>query len=357
VTSILALRVIATCALGCGSEDATGVEAPEATSAQDPAVAKMRRLFEQGRVSSVGSFGSTSATGMKTTWSNCVERSARRNDVSTSSVTYAFAGDGNDVVNTGSGFGKVFLQDATQGNDDNRPEALGYPSGVAVTEHVTLDVVRIARNGDLVIERILKPATEESAPALVTTAATEYEQSVYADPRAFATAYVQCPSADRTTEGDGTTGVFIFDDCKDPEFTTASGWRDDRSGRDACTEGGQITLDGRPLPIHIEVEADAGSDVTIRYEGLTVQLVRGAGNSLFGVRDEITFMRGSSTLSATTVAAGTKSLRVDIFETGLEVFADGNAAGTIPAGAEEITGSKTLYVGPKRGSLSGIKIW
>ncbi len=331
-------------ALGCANEteEASSGEAA-ATSAQDPAVAKIRRLFaESTAVSAPARLGTTSASGMTTRWANCIERSAKRSDVSTKTVEYAFVGSGDDVTNVGSGFGKTFLADATE--ESRLAETLGYPAGVATTPDVTLDVVRIAKNGDLVIERILKPAAHESDPSASASAAREYERSVYADPRASAVAYVQCPARDRVRTGGGSANVLYYDDCKDEAFTRTS-WTtsDGMTSSNVCTQDARFSVASSLEPIHVEVEfGDAGAVVTLGGIVVEARPRRLAiGHAQLGPSQVLELPAGISS-----VTIEKKSGEVRAF------------AGAVELGpmVDVQSGVRTVHVQPT-GPLSSVKIW
>jgi hypothetical protein len=216
---------------------------------------------------------------------------------------------------------------------------------------VTLEVARIARNGDLVIERILKPATHDTAPSLDAAFTTEYERAIYADRRAFATAYIHCPLADRTLEGGGTTNLMYFDDCKDASFTMAR-WSDgqpSRRGMNACIDNGTFDLDDRPASIHVEVEFAPGEGARIVIGGLWVSIEDAE------VRIEKPRLSDSApnVLSAVPLPPGATTLRIDASSSGLAAFAGGTPVGT--AVTEESFARVSLA--RQRGALSRIKIW
>ncbi len=312
-----------------------------ATSAQDPAVAKLRLAFARASIASVASLGTTSATGMTTTWTHCTERSARRNDTTTAEVDYILTGSGEDVVNHGTGFGKLFLPDATQESGPvHRREAIGYPAGIVGTPHVTLDVARIAENGDLLIERILKPAASDTTPPLEETARTEYEHAVYEDPRAFAVAYVRCAAADRQRSGGGTSGVVYYDDCKDRAFTEAN-WNGEGRPVDACAERAWMLL---PTTTGTSIEVDFGSKtVGIGFAGAWV-----------GVKPSLgTVTLGQSSWSGTTVTLpdSATSVRMTVSGGKVKVY-----AGATYLGQLERTDTRQLELQPF-GRLSSIKVW
>jgi hypothetical protein len=219
--SLLACSAMLPACSAPSDDDATGNGAGAATSAQDVEVAKLRRRFAEARILQRQILSTSSPTGMTTRWANCTERSAASGSTTVQTVSYAFVGsaDGESIANSGTGFGKVFLEDASQGSNPSLlPELVGYPAQVATTDMIQLDVVRQTDSGDLIVERIAKPAADRAATQKTESASATWERSVYSDSRAYATAYVWCPAAGRSFEAKGAP-VRFYDDCQDPAFT------------------------------------------------------------------------------------------------------------------------------------------
>lgn len=319
VAAAAAALASATVSAGCAeSTESTPSAKSEsaATSVQDVAVSQIRRAFRDASPITVGTLGSSSATGMTTTWDRCVERSAKRDDATTRSVSYVFAGDGENVVNIGSGFGKTFVVDATPGSDPRNPDVVGYPASSAPGGYAMLDVARIASNGDLVVERVLTPASADGP--FDASPGTEYERAIYPDPRAFATAYVRCPRAERTRDGGGKANVVVFDDCRDSEFSLAR-WRA-RSGpysANPCQGTGYVDLEGRGRPIRMEVTRDAGGSVFLYVADLQVGMT---GNAV-SISSWDRTAGAAVSLGRVDVAPGTSSLRIEITDSATQVFA------------------------------------
>lgn len=255
--------------LGCSApsgEPATGLDEAPSTSAQDVEVARVRAAFTSAPVSvSPSKLSSTSTTGVTTTWRNCTERSAKKNDTTKKTVSYVFSGNGHDLNATGTGFGKIFVTDATEGAS-NPPDVVGYPASVVSADDVVLDVARMTADESLVIERIVKPAVDDTFDSSV------YERSVYSDPRAFAVAYVSCSVADREIDT-GSLSVLYYDDCKDPAYSRAY-W----GGADVCRAGGRRTFLRSPQGFELRIAqppTDSRFEVVDRYHALDLEVSYG----------------------------------------------------------------------------------
>jgi hypothetical protein len=333
---VLPCVALVACTAAPAGED-TDVNGAAATSAQDPQVAKMRLAFDEASpLQSTGPLGSRSSTGIKVTWNGCVERSAKKNDLATSTVTYAFSGNDADLVNNGSGFGKTFIVDATQGSERAR-DVLGY-APLTGRPDVMLDVVRLTGDGDLIVERILKPAAAELPAVTDGDAAASYERSSYGDPRAYAVAYVQCPRAQRTQEGGGQPNVLVYDDCKDEAFTRARS----TASSDVCREGGYVRFPAT-LPVHGEVGFAARSWINLEIGSFVVSFEGGT----------LAVGRVNGNVTRARVPTFPTSLQFEVTPSGIEATADGVKV-AFPWAAEA---PSSLQVGANSSPISHLALW
>lgn len=300
--TIFAALLTSSLALGACTQgdDDIGSADNAATSAQDVEVARLRRRFRDARPARLEMLGSRSATGMKVRWGSCLERSARRDDASTRTVTYVFQGTGelDGISNEGTSDPKRFLRDATQNGAD---EILGYPA-FTPGPTVTLDAVRFDEaTGDLLVERVLKPSTDDAEPSLASTARTSFERSVYPDPRAYAVAYVLCPAESRTLEAGGKP-VRFFDDCRDADFSRT--WSNAKLepgsvGGGVCSTSADYEL--RTPQDNVSVELVTDGNVAIEMASMIFR-VEGGTASMEDARTR----RRNVLFAFTTVSPGTR---------------------------------------------------
>jgi hypothetical protein len=183
-------------------------------------IAQLRQTFGSARATRP-TYLTTKTGAAKYRWS-CTERSAGRGKGSTKPVTYEFVARGDAVINEGTGFSKQVAPDpATDATLREylpravflHPETLGSPEMGQETD--TYEIFRhVASTGDLVIERVLSPASKEA----VDEAAKSYDRSLYDSDRGFAVAYVTCAVADRVIEAEGVDWI-LWDDCRDEQST------------------------------------------------------------------------------------------------------------------------------------------
>jgi hypothetical protein len=341
---LLGLACISVVLPACGGDE-TGLSAETPlTSAQDPKVAKMRGLFVDAQRASLAAVGTRSPTGMITGWKNCTERSAKRNDTSVSTVDYVFSGSGEDVVNLGGGFGKTFITDASQGGEAR--DVVGYPEATPNSTTVTLDVVRFGREGDLLIERILKPAGSAAYKAFEEMMGTEYERSAYADPRAFAVAYVRCPVADRGRWGGGNESVLYFDDCRDPDFT-AEHWKDSGGQHSsACSRYGYMEFPAGDGEINTEVGFDQDFSVATRRVFIAVTMAD----------RKVRIGWGSTPTQVVPLPQGATTLRIQQKRGDVTVFSGMQQLGT-PMREDGELYPRRIVLSPMAGRFTSIKIW
>jgi hypothetical protein len=322
---------------GCTATEAgaVGIDEAPSTSAQDIEVARQRAAFSNAPVSGTPlRINSISATGIRQTWRNCTERSAKKNDPTKKTVTYAFAGNGRDLTASGTGFGKAFLPDATEGAGSPR-EVIGYPANIVTGDTVVLDVARLAADESLLIERIVKPSVDEPLDSSV------YERAVYPDSRAFAIAYVSCPATDRVMDGGSRSNVLYYDDCKDDAFTKS------RWGSDVCHAYGLRAFPRSPVGLELKWPALAtnGMRIDIPFNrGVTVNYFNGQ----LSIRSS-----ASATSPTASIFNGLTSLRVEFSDTSATVYANGVSTLTVPTIPSE--GSNQLMI--DAGTLSELTIW
>jgi hypothetical protein len=328
-------------AAGCSgtSGDPTGSSLSASTSSQDVEVARLRGAFAGAPASALPSrLSSISTTGVTTTFRNCTERSAKKDDTSKRTVSYVLKGNGHDLDASGTGFGKIFVKDATQGAT-NPPDVVGYPASVVSEDDVVLDVARMTSDESLVIERIVKPAVDDTFDSSV------YERSVYGDPRAYAIAYVSCSVNDRQFDGGGRSNVLYYDDCKDPTYSKAY-W----NGIDIChgsSSEAQRTLARSPQGYEMKVAQPpsyASFIIDDRYHGLYLSLNYGE----LQVRS-----RAASTAQTVSFPTSATTLRVEFSGGNATVFVDGGVGATIPTGAADAT--PIFYIAS--GITSELTIW